>query len=387
LCCKQNRSNRQITLSSPVIQETDCCGTCPSPIIQNVPGPQGTNGVNGANGANGTNAFTTLSSNFTQPAVNSTVNISVLNSTWVAPSQILFVQGGGYYSTSSIPDATHITITNLGYSGNAAPAANIPSAGIVCPGGLQGPAGVIPGGALLAANNLSDVANAATSRSNLGLGSLSVLNSVNNGNWSGTALAIANGGTGATLAATALSNLGGQPLNSLLTSLAGQGAGTGEMYYTSAPNTIAVVTSTAFGRSALTDASATAFRSRVGLLLPQYGLLCSATGVNLNSGATDTPMTVEASRYTIEKMFVENASISLTTATAGVFTAAGGGGTTLAADQALAALTASTKYLNLTAAGIVGTDTRAEGTLYFRCGTAQGAAATGSIWIFGWKFA
>ena len=57
---------------------------------------------------------------------------------------------------------------------------------------------VISGGGLLATNNLSDLTSASTARTNLGLGSLSVLNSVNNGNWSGTALTAGNGGTGAT---------------------------------------------------------------------------------------------------------------------------------------------------------------------------------------------
>lgn len=86
-------------------------------------------------------AYTTLSTNFTQPAVSSAVTATVGSTAWMAVGEIIFVTNGGYYKVASVIDAVTVSITNLGYTGNASPTALITAGGLVTPGGVEGATG------------------------------------------------------------------------------------------------------------------------------------------------------------------------------------------------------------------------------------------------------
>jgi hypothetical protein len=171
----------QNALSVPI----GCCDPCIPAGTSSTPGPQGAAGAAGADGTDGQNAFTLTLEEFEMPAEGgTTASFEIVNSDWMAVGQIVFVQAGGvtaYMVVASIPDSTHITLTNPStgstatdeYADNAAPTTPFPVGAKVQPGGVQGPtgaAGANPAGALLSANNLSDVANIVTSRANLGIG-------------------------------------------------------------------------------------------------------------------------------------------------------------------------------------------------------------------------
>lgn len=386
----EQRKVNEINMSQMLTNSGDCCNpnSCADIDVQQIPGPQGPAGADGADGTDGTNAFTTTTANFTQPAVDANVAIAVVNSTWATVGQDLFIEGGGYYEVVSKADATHITVKNLGYDANAIPTATIPSGSQVGPAGEKGTDGTVdPSGALLVVNDLSDVASTATARTNLGLTSAAT-----------TALSSfllkADNLSGLGSAATARTNLGVaigtnvQAYNALLAALAGLAPTVADRFiYTTGVNTVAVSTLTALARTLLDDSTTIAMRSTLGSVLPRYGLLASLAAVDLNVATSDNAMTVESTRYRVDKLVVENASINLTAATAGLFTAAGGAGTTLAPDQALSALTASTKFDDLSLDAVTGTDVQTAGTIYFRVGTPQGAAATANVWLFGWTYA
>lgn len=129
-------------MSNPLPSVTtigDCCSTCEDPVTGQVPGPAGAAGTNGTNGTDGENAFTLTAAGFTVPAVNATVNVAVSASAWATVGQNVFVGGGaGNYEVTAKPDATHLTIENLGYAGNASPTTIIASGVQVSPSGQKG---------------------------------------------------------------------------------------------------------------------------------------------------------------------------------------------------------------------------------------------------------
>lgn len=361
--------------------------------IYQVPGPAGTAGASGVDGADGSDAFSITTAAFTMPASSASVSVTVDDNGWMSATaagvsgQVVHVQNAGYMFVASKTGSTTISLTNLGYTGNAVAGVAIPSGSRVAPAGLQGVAGTngTSGAPVDAAYLTTQTNGTLTGFVSLGALTTGLLKHTVAAAVSTPDTAI--DGTDYLSPATGLepSDIGVsvQAYNAFLTSLATLGTAGDKMLYTTGANAAAETDITAFARSLLDDLTAVAARSTLGVLAG-YGLLGSSTGVDCNSAATDTAISMASSRYRIDKVVADNASISLTTATGGCFTAAGGAGTTIAADQALSALTAATKFDDLTLQAITGTDVFTSATLYFRIGTAQGAAATADVRLYGW---
>lgn len=112
-------------------------------------------------------------------------------------------------------------------------------------------------------------------------------------------------------------------------------------------------------------------------------LLAVATGVNANAtGDTVLPI-LDSSSYSVKFVVATNASTSLTAAYAGLFTAPSAGGTAIVANAALSALTGPTVVSERTVAS---TAAQTGQNLYVNVGTAQGAAATFDIYVYGYDF-
>ena len=110
-------------------------------------------------------------------------------------------------------------------------------------------------------------------------------------------------------------------------------------------------------------------------------LLASYQGVNVNAtGDTVLPI-LDTGSYSVSNVIFTNASTSLTTALAGVFTAPSAGGTGIVANAALSALTSASVVSQRTVAS---TAALSGPNLYLNVGTAQGAAATMDVFVYGY---
>ncbi len=112
-------------------------------------------------------------------------------------------------------------------------------------------------------------------------------------------------------------------------------------------------------------------------------LLGKLIGANMNVTTDQAiPITrIGSQKYLITKIFVTNASTSLTAADGGIYTTTSKGGTAIvAATQVYTALTAATVGLDLTLAV---NNTYVLDNLYLSLTGAQGGAATADIYVFG----
>lgn len=128
-------------------------------------------------------------------------------------------------------------------------------------------------------------------------------------------------------------------------------------------------------------------------------LLAVALGVSVNTLNTDFPITVgvyPGQNYVVRDVSYNNAQVnnggtitnSMTTATAGLFTAAAGGGTAIVSNAALSGLTALTGaggnvQATIATTGFLAT-LAANPTLFFRTGTAQSATTSATVDVYIW---
>ena len=106
-------------MSSQLVSSSGCCTPCDTtPIVVNIPGPQGATGTAGTNGTNGINSFCTTTASFITPALGASVlvyvNLSDFLPESVAGQFFVSIQGLGYMQVLSVDGnpATQLTLQN-----------------------------------------------------------------------------------------------------------------------------------------------------------------------------------------------------------------------------------------------------------------------------------
>ena len=125
-------------------------------------------------------------------------------------------------------------------------------------------------------------------------------------------------------------------------------------------------------------------------LVNTYGMFSyTKQGINFNSTNTDNPLLINLpagyTQYRVDRIMISGASASLSTATCGVWTQAGGLGSAIVASGSAITVTQtlSDTVNNMQSLTIANQNTMSliETTLYFRVQTPQGSAALGNVTI------
>ena len=112
-------------------------------------------------------------------------------------------------------------------------------------------------------------------------------------------------------------------------------------------------------------------------------LLAVYQGVSLNTtGDAAVLPIINSTTYSVSNVVMTNASASLSSAAAGLFTAPAAGGTAIVSNAALSALTGSTVVSQRTVAS---TAAQTGQNLYLNVGTAQ-AGTTVDVYVYGYDF-